>query len=273
MNEVRLTFARAAVHRMRRPIGVTRLAPRSTTSASSSSPEVRILYSAIDQTVPGTLGGSVHVQAVAEGLAALGHEVHALVAAATTRGRPGAVQWHDMRAPGGRAQLRLLARRAVARHGPCGRARPGHRALPQLRRRGHAGGARRRRARFVLEVNAPVVDYPGSPKVAAGSALVVQPMRRWRELTGARGRPDRLAKRADPARVGAGRPGARDRVGRRHPALPPGGQRRCRVAPGAGPHDRRGLRRRVSRVARRHAAGRGDPAAARARDRTTFRRC
>jgi len=40
---------------------------------------MKILYSAIDQTVPGTKGGSTHVQAVAEGLAALGHEVTALV--------------------------------------------------------------------------------------------------------------------------------------------------------------------------------------------------
>ena len=40
---------------------------------------MRILYCAIDQTVPGTTGGSVHVTAVAEGLAALGHEVHVLV--------------------------------------------------------------------------------------------------------------------------------------------------------------------------------------------------
>ncbi len=40
---------------------------------------MRILYCAIDQTVPGTTGGSVHVLAVASGLAALGHDVHALV--------------------------------------------------------------------------------------------------------------------------------------------------------------------------------------------------
>jgi glycosyltransferase involved in cell wall biosynthesis len=37
---------------------------------------MRILYCALDQTVPGTNGGSVHVAAVAEGLAARGHEVH-----------------------------------------------------------------------------------------------------------------------------------------------------------------------------------------------------
>ena len=41
---------------------------------------MRILYAAIDQTVPGTVGGSVHVTAVAEGLAELGHEVQVLVA-------------------------------------------------------------------------------------------------------------------------------------------------------------------------------------------------
>jgi glycosyltransferase involved in cell wall biosynthesis len=36
-------------------------------------------------------------------------------------------------------------------------------------------------AALVLEVNAPIVDYPGSPKQALDRALVVQPMRRWRE--------------------------------------------------------------------------------------------
>ena len=33
---------------------------------------MKILYTAIDQPVPGTKGGSVHVKAVADGLAALG---------------------------------------------------------------------------------------------------------------------------------------------------------------------------------------------------------
>ena len=37
---------------------------------------MRLLYVALDQRVPGTLGGSVHVQSVAQGLAARGHEVH-----------------------------------------------------------------------------------------------------------------------------------------------------------------------------------------------------
>ena len=50
---------------------------------------------ALDQTVPGMLGGSVHVQSVAEGLAALGHEVHVAVqpGGAWPAGR---VHWHAM---------------------------------------------------------------------------------------------------------------------------------------------------------------------------------
>ena len=42
---------------------------------------MKILYCALDQTVPGTTGGSVHVTAVADGLAALGHEVHVVAPA------------------------------------------------------------------------------------------------------------------------------------------------------------------------------------------------
>src|SRR5690606_29823671 len=33
----------------------------------------------------------------------------------------------------------------------------------------------------VLEVNAPVIDYPGSPKHRLDQALVIEPMRRWRD--------------------------------------------------------------------------------------------
>ena len=33
----------------------------------------------------------------------------------------------------------------------------------------------------VLEVNAPVIDYPGSPKAWLDKALLVEPMRRWRD--------------------------------------------------------------------------------------------
>ena len=75
---------------------------------------MKILYVAVDQAVPGTTGGSVHVTAVAEGLAALGHEVHALanVNPTTARGA-GAVHWRHLAAPLGLRQLRILRAQAV----------------------------------------------------------------------------------------------------------------------------------------------------------------
>jgi glycosyltransferase involved in cell wall biosynthesis len=143
---------------------------------------VRILYAAIDQVVPGTLGGSTHVQAVAEGLAALGHEVHVAVrAGATTRPRPIANPvHHDLGTPFGSPNLRLLRR---------GRLRALAAALRPdvvIERYHNFGGegllaARAVGARTVLEVNAPVVDYPGSPKRTVDRLLVAEPMRRWRE--------------------------------------------------------------------------------------------
>ena len=141
---------------------------------------MRILYSAIDQTVPGTLGGSVHVQAVAEGLAALGHEVHTLVAHGADAWPAGPVRWHDIEAPGRRAQLRLLARREVAR---TARAVEPDLVLERYHNFGGEGmlAARAVGAKYVLEVNAPVVDYPGSLKSRIDRALLVQPMRRWRD--------------------------------------------------------------------------------------------
>jgi glycosyltransferase involved in cell wall biosynthesis len=143
-------------------------------------PPLRILYSAIDQVVPGTLGGSVHVQAVAEGLAALGHEVHVLTGRGGSGWPRGKVRWHDVEAPAGRPQFRLLASRTVAR---IARAVEPQILLERYHNFGGEGllAARRGGAHYVLEVNAPVVDYPGSPKSKIDRALLVQPMRRWRD--------------------------------------------------------------------------------------------
>ena len=78
---------------------------------------MKILYCAIDQTVPGTTGGSVHVTAVARGLAALGHDVHVLVT-------PG-----DGPAPDGSRPLdpdaAAVWRQAAALAADVARARPG----------------------------------------------------------------------------------------------------------------------------------------------------
>jgi glycosyltransferase involved in cell wall biosynthesis len=141
---------------------------------------VRILYSAIDQTVPGTVGGSVHVTAVAEGLARLGHEVTALV----TPGRPGLpdgpVRWVALSPPFMRKELRW------ARTGRVTRIAREVKADAVIERYYNFGGEGIRAGRAVgavtmLEVNAPVIDYAGSPKQRLDRALIVEPMRRWRE--------------------------------------------------------------------------------------------
>ena len=142
---------------------------------------MRILYAASDQTVPGTIGGSVHVVAVAEGLAALGHEVHALV---TPGGEfpAGPVHWIALPPPLGRKELRwanVRAVRSIAR-----RIRPD----VVIERYYNFGGegivaAAESGAITMLEVNAPVVDYAGSAKRLLDRILIVEPMRRWRERT------------------------------------------------------------------------------------------
>jgi glycosyltransferase involved in cell wall biosynthesis len=141
---------------------------------------MKILYSAIDQTVPGTKGGSTHVQAVAEGLAALGHEVTALVTPGQGAPPQSNVRWVPMPPPFGSARLRLLRSHAVATLAR------GVRPDAIIERYFNFGGEAIRLARplgavGVLEVNAPVIDYPGSSKALLDRALLVEPMRRWRE--------------------------------------------------------------------------------------------
>jgi alpha-maltose-1-phosphate synthase len=140
---------------------------------------LRILYAALDQSVPGSLGGSVHVQSVAEGLAARGHEIHVAVQPGGTWPR-GEVHWHAMGPPLKRSELRWLRRgrlRELARE--C-------RADIVIERYYNFGGegvlaAADTGVPGVLEVNAPVIDFPGSGKERLDRALLVQPMRRWRD--------------------------------------------------------------------------------------------
>jgi glycosyltransferase involved in cell wall biosynthesis len=141
---------------------------------------MRILYSAIDQVVPGTKGGSVHVTAVAEGLAALGHDVHALVTPGKERPRASAVDWIPMRPPLGSSHLRLTRSGAIA--DLAARLRPDVIMERYHNFGGEAiGAANATGAIAVLEVNAPVIDHPGSRKAWLDRALVVRPMRRWRQ--------------------------------------------------------------------------------------------
>jgi glycosyltransferase involved in cell wall biosynthesis len=141
---------------------------------------MRILYAAIDQTVPGTHGGAVHVEAVARGLADRGHEVHVLAGPGPGGFPSNGATWHAVGPPLGRRELRLLRSARVARL-----ARD-LRPDVVIERYYNFGGEGVRAARAVgalavLEVNAPVVDYPGSTKRLVDRALLVEPMRRWRD--------------------------------------------------------------------------------------------
>ena len=141
---------------------------------------MRVLYCAIDQRVPGTVGGSTHVQAVSEGLASLGHEVHTLVGSGDGPFPAGAVRWHALGAPGGRPQLRLLRARAVER---VARAVSPDVVIERYHNFGGEGtlAASRTGARMVLEVNAPIVDVPGSSKSRLDRLMIVRPFERWRD--------------------------------------------------------------------------------------------
>jgi glycosyltransferase involved in cell wall biosynthesis len=140
---------------------------------------MKILYAASDQHIPGTTGGSVHVLSVAEGLARLGHEMHVMV---TPGGPfpPGDIRWIALPPPARRPELRWVntgAVRTLARQ-----LRPD----VIIERYYNFGGEGIRAAAdvgalAVLEVNAPVVDYPGSRKRLLDRALLFEPMRRWRE--------------------------------------------------------------------------------------------
>ena len=76
---------------------------------------MRLIYVALDQTVPGTLGGSVHVRAVAEGLSRLGHDVHVATTPGDAGWPAGNVTWHAMSPPLGTPSLRWLRAGAVTR--------------------------------------------------------------------------------------------------------------------------------------------------------------
>lgn len=146
---------------------------------------MRILYCAIDQTVPGTRGGSVHVSAVAEGLAALGHDVHVLVSPGEGGVPAGPVHWIAMRPPLGMNKLRWMRTAAVRRIARALRPDAVIERYYNFGGEGIAAGVETG-VTTVLEVNAPVVDYAGSPKAWLDRAMLVQPMRRWRERLCAR---------------------------------------------------------------------------------------
>ena len=140
---------------------------------------MRVLYCAIDQRVPGTLGGSVHTRSVAEGLARLGHEVHVLASRGDGPFPAGPAQWQAMAPPLDRPQLRWMRTRAVV--GIARALRPDV-VIERYHNFGGEGirAAQDTGARAVLEVNAPIVDHPGSAKARLDQLLLVRPLARRR---------------------------------------------------------------------------------------------
>jgi glycosyltransferase involved in cell wall biosynthesis len=144
---------------------------------------LRILYVASDQVVPGRTGGSVHVLEVARGLAARGHEVHAVVhrqPGSPDREEQDGVTWHRIDWVPNHRVFRFRARARVAAIAETAR--------PQvvMERYYNFGGeglavAAARRVPSVLEVNSPLLDHPGSLKGALDALAVVRPLRRYRE--------------------------------------------------------------------------------------------
>ena len=139
-----------------------------------------ILYVATDQRVPGRVGGSVHVTAVARGLAALGHDVHVAVTRGDGPFPDDGATWVDLPPPFGARRLRWALASRVRKLAE--RIRPDI----VIERYFNFGGEGVRAAQAVdaltmLEVNAPVIDYPGSMKRRIDRALIVEPMRRWRD--------------------------------------------------------------------------------------------
>ena len=141
---------------------------------------MRVLYVATDQRVPGRHGGSVHVASVAAGLAALGHEVHVVASAGNGPFPRDGATWIDLPPPFGAPRLRWLRAARI-------------RSLAELLQpavvieRYHNFGGEGIRAALavgalaVLEVNAPVIDHPGSRKRWLDRALLLEPLRRWRD--------------------------------------------------------------------------------------------
>jgi len=143
---------------------------------------MRILYGASDIALSSNHGGAVHVREVAGGLADLGHAVRAVVNGRSGEPTRSVEHGFDVRrvlrgAPA--RQLRFLAFPAVA--GEVRTFRPD--AI--IERYYEFGGqavvcGKRRGIPVILEVNSPLVEYPGSSKERL-DRLLGSSLRRWRE--------------------------------------------------------------------------------------------
>jgi starch synthase len=126
--------------------------------------------------VPGSTGGSVHVEEVARGLTSLGHEVHvvALPGDGPTdlklHRSPMLIEHRLFRWTAQRGIMRLLDERSI----DC--------VMERYYNFGGEGirGAYERGVPSLLEVNSPLVEPPGSRKDVLDQVAIFRPMERWR---------------------------------------------------------------------------------------------
>ncbi len=143
---------------------------------------MRILYVASDIVLSANHGGAVHVREVAGGLADLGHAVRVVVKGRLGEPAHSVDRGFDVRrvlrgVPG--RKLRLLALPAVAREVRI------FRPDAIIERYYNFGGegvvcGNRHGVPVVLEVNSPLLEYPGSSKERL-DRLLGSPLRRWRD--------------------------------------------------------------------------------------------
>ena len=143
---------------------------------------MKLLYVASDQRVPGKTGGSVHVEEVARGLAARGHEVHVLALAGDRRTN-GAVPPFELH-PSGLAFEHRFFRWTAKRRVEELLEKLGIEAVMERYYNFGGEGVRAAHAREIpslLEVNSPIKEHPGSLKSALDRAVLFRPLQRIRE--------------------------------------------------------------------------------------------
>lgn len=141
---------------------------------------MKLLYVATDQIVPGSTGGSVHVEEVASGLARRGHEVHVVARKNESGPEPESFQLHR---PQPLLQHRLFRWSTEKAIGDLIDRLSVDVVLERYYNFAGEGvrAAHRRGIPSVLEVNSPVMDHPGSAKALLDRTLLWRPMRRLRE--------------------------------------------------------------------------------------------
>jgi len=146
-------------------------------------PLAKILYVAPAETVPGKVGGSVHVEEVARGLAGLGYRVDVLCR------RAKGFNSREELAPN--LRIHRLVPKYKIRYSLWRAKRYAYRLAKEykpdyiIERYYNFGGAgvlagRKFGVPVMLEVNSPVIDHPGSLKALIDRLLIFKPMKRYR---------------------------------------------------------------------------------------------